>query len=235
MSDDLNSWLNSGSTHIDEYKTNKEKRLGKSDEITSAPTAAVRGALSGATMGTWPAIAGGLTTGFGLLGDYDKSKAESQAAQDKAWEERPGWYGTGYGAGTVGSLVAGPGLLGRGAMAAGRIAEPIAVKAIPSVLNAAEAAMPGSRALGELGQGFGEGVHAAAKEAGLFDKLGNYLAGSASVKGIPLGSRAGTPARLGMVGTELYTGANGPNLPTSDEDNLEKRRYQMNNNSVPKE
>ncbi len=72
-------------------------------DVPSKAGAAGLGLASGLTFGFSPQIAGGAMTGAGMWGDYPKARDEIAAKNQAAWDAHPLSYGTGYGAGAVGS------------------------------------------------------------------------------------------------------------------------------------
>lgn len=188
---------------------NVSKQFDKKNAETSMPASMLRGALSGLTAGTWPYIAGAVTTGGGLLGDISKSIAESEAAQEKAWQDNPVAYVIGYGGGFVPSLVAaGPKVAlaaGKGIATAGKAAAPFLEKAF---VEGAEQALPvGGKKAAEFATGVASGMKNAAAESGVFDRITGYLAGRPNIKGVPVGNPGARVSYLPQSGVAGYNAA----------------------------
>ena len=198
---ELTDWINTKPT------VDVSKAFDRERNKTTVPMAALRGLASGVSSGLWPNIAAAGETAFGTMGDFSKSKAESEAAQEKAWQDQPGAYGTAYTGGTVAGLAMGPGIVAKaGTLAAKGIAKaaPLIEKGLVKV--AETAGVPGARTAMDLSQGLAEGAAQAtqaAKDAGQFDKISQFLNQSRNVKGVPLGAIKDMPVR----GTQLGTAA----------------------------
>lgn len=234
---ELTEWINTKPT-VDVSKTYDRER-----NKTTVPMAVLRGLASGVSSGLWPNIAAAGETAFGTMGDFSKAKSESEAAQEKAWQDQPGAYGTGYTGGTVAGLAMGPGIVAK----AGTLAAKGITKAAPVVEAVAELAAPRgtkiARAAADLSKGVVEGATQAAKESGHFDKISQFLDKSRTMKGIPIGATKDMPVRAGQIGSAAVSGFDSSNAERMGEgyaegglvevDSDEKRRQAMAMQATP--
>lgn len=264
MSDNLDQWLNSGGTHIDDAKKERAERKDAKPALSYTPLeSAARGLGSGLLMGFQPQIAGALTAMNPFTDQtYAQSRDESAQKNEQAWQENPYSYGAGYtggmlGTGLVGGLgkafgtgvVEGASRLGAGEIAANIASKPGLRGAVQNATSDATASI-GSKITGKVPAEFEKMIEEAPTAT---QSVINYL----KARPIDVGTRVVggatnrpdeapmIPPRIIPIDPTIPPGYMAPVpenfnqlksfLAQHEDNNLARRRYEMTHKTVQKD